>query len=170
MKSRDGLQADKASDHVGVTPGILSVLAQKPEPISKLDQVFGTRIGEREPSAGPQHPRHFGEVLGREDADDEINSFIPHRPFGPQIGDCECNTRPTPRSLPRRSLRDVEAQANNGARQPPSYPVKAMARTGTGSVTASRCLAPRNRVRCLSCGALSPPAAGWRLRPDRRLT
>jgi hypothetical protein len=83
VKSRDGRRADKARDHVGVTPGILSVLAQKPEPISKLDKVFGTRIGERKPSAGPQHPRHFGEVLGREDADDEINSFIPHRPLGP---------------------------------------------------------------------------------------
>ena len=40
------------------------MLAHKPEPISKLDQVFGTRMGERKPSAGPQHPRHFGEVLG----------------------------------------------------------------------------------------------------------
>jgi hypothetical protein len=73
----------EAHDHVGATRGILPVLAQKPEPSSKLDQVFGTRIGKCEPSARPQHPRHFGEVLGREDADDEINCFIAHRPLGP---------------------------------------------------------------------------------------
>jgi hypothetical protein len=43
-----------------------------------------------------------------------------------------CNARPTPRSLPRRSFRDVEAQADYGARQPLSYSGEVMARTGTG--------------------------------------
>jgi len=37
-----------------------------------------------------------------------------------------------PRSLPRRSLRDVEAQADDAARQPCSYSGEVMARTGTG--------------------------------------
>ena len=37
-----------------------------------------------------------------------------------------------PRSLPRRSLRDVEAQADDAARQRCSYSGEVMARTGTG--------------------------------------
>ena len=132
VKSRDGRWTNQAGRHVGIAPSAVFVLAQKHKPISKLDQMFGTRIGECEPSAGPQYPRHFGEVLGREDADDEINSFIPHRPLGPYIGDREGNARPAPRSLPRRSLRDVEAQADNRARQLRSYSGEVMARPGTG--------------------------------------
>jgi hypothetical protein len=59
VKSRDGRSADKARDLVGVTPGISPVLAQGPEPISKLDQVFRTRIGECEPAAGAAAPGGF---------------------------------------------------------------------------------------------------------------
>ena len=44
---------------------------------------------ERKPAAAPQHPRRFGEVLWREDADDEIDSRVTHGPVGPKIGNRE---------------------------------------------------------------------------------
>src|SRR5215831_1187510 len=126
VKPPDGRRADEARGHVGVALGIRFVLAQKVETIPKLDQVIGTRIGDCKPSAGPHHPRHFGEVLWRENADDEVNGRVMHRPLAPEIGYCEGGPRPTPRSLPRRILRDVEAQADDRAGQPRRYSSEVM--------------------------------------------
>ena len=115
VKPGDGRRTNKAPRHVGVAPRTLFVLAQKPEAIPKLGQVLRTRMRDGKPSAAPQHPRRFGEVLWREDADDEIDGRVTHGPVGPKIGDREGGRWPTPRGLPRRILRDVEAQADNGA-------------------------------------------------------
>jgi hypothetical protein len=62
VKPRDGQRTDEARGHVSVALEIRSVLVQKPGAIPKLDQMMGTRIGDCKPSAGPQHPGHFGQV------------------------------------------------------------------------------------------------------------
>jgi hypothetical protein len=90
--------------HVGVAPRTLFVLAQKLEAIPELGQVLRPRIRERKPSVAAQHTRLFGEVLGREDAGDEVDRRVTHRPLTPQIGYSEGRHRPAPRSLPHRVL------------------------------------------------------------------
>jgi hypothetical protein len=125
VKPPDGRRANEARAHVGAV-GIRFILAQNAETIPKLDQVIGTRIGDRKPSAGPYHPRHFGEARWREHADDEVNGRVMHRPLAPRIGYREGGRRPAPRSLPRRILRDAEAQADDGAGQPRRYSSEVM--------------------------------------------
>ena len=105
--------------------------AQKPEAIPKLDQVIGTRIGDCEPSAGSQHAPHFGEVLRCEDVDDEISCRVVDRPFAPEIRYREGRRRPTSGSLPYRVLRDVEAEADGGARHLRSHSSDVMTRART---------------------------------------
>ena len=71
------------------------------------------RISYREPAAGTQRPRRFGEIPGREDAGYEIDGGIAHRPFGPQIGDSKSKHWPPPRSISRRSFGDIEANTHD---------------------------------------------------------
>jgi hypothetical protein len=55
-----------------------------------------------------------------------------HWPFAPEIGHSEGKGRPTPRSLSRSILRDVEPQANDGAGQPGGYSSEMMSRPRAG--------------------------------------
>jgi hypothetical protein len=88
----------------------------QPKAVPELRHVVQARIYQREPTSGTQHPRRFGEVLRSKDADDEIDSGISHRPFGPQVRNSERQPRPPPRCLPRGLSGNIEAKTGDGRR------------------------------------------------------
>jgi hypothetical protein len=90
------------------------------------------RICHREPTSGAQHPRRFGEILGREDAYYEIDGGVLHRPFAPQIRDSKREPRPPPRSLSSRLSRNVEADTGDRRWERFGYPCKMMSRARPG--------------------------------------
>src|SRR3974377_43635 len=84
----------------------------------------------REPTSRTQHPRRFGEILGRKDADYEIDSTVLHRPFGPQIRNGKREHRPPPCSLSRRLFGNIEANTKNGRCEGLRRKMMPRARTG----------------------------------------
>ena len=58
-------------------------LAYQPEAGVKLNQMIWSRIGYRQPAPWPEHPRRLGEILWRENVDDEVDHGVLHRPYTP---------------------------------------------------------------------------------------
>jgi hypothetical protein len=67
----------------------------------------------------PAPPR---QILGRKEADYEIESGVSHRPFGSQIRNRERQHRRPPRSLSRRVSGNIEAEADNRPLEGLYYP------------------------------------------------
>jgi hypothetical protein len=109
-------RADEAPRHFGIASRCILVLTHRAEAFPKLDHVIRTGIGDYEPASRAEHSRRFGKVLRREDADDEIDGAIMHRPFGPHIRNGEDESRPPSCGLPRCILGDVEAETGDRRR------------------------------------------------------
>jgi hypothetical protein len=105
-------RTDEAPRHFGIASRCILVPTHQAEPFPKLDEMVRTGIGDCEPASGAENSRRLGEVLRREDAHDEIDSGITHRPFGPHIRDGEGESRPPSRGLPRCILGDIETQTD----------------------------------------------------------
>jgi hypothetical protein len=105
-------RADEAPRHFGVASRCILVPTDQAQVFPKLDHVIRTRVGDCEPAFGAENSRRFGEVLRREDAYDEIDGGIRHRPFGPHIRDGEGESRPPSRGQPRGILGHIEAQTD----------------------------------------------------------
>ena len=68
---------------------LFPVLVQEAVAAPQFDQMARFGIDQGEPASRPQYAHRLGEIARREDAEDEIERGILHRPLGPQIGDRE---------------------------------------------------------------------------------
>jgi hypothetical protein len=112
-EAMDGGRAEEAAGQFAIASRLVAVLTDQPEVVAKLDQMIWARISYGDPASGAKHARHLGEVLWSKDADYEIDGVVMYRPFGPQIGDGECERWPSPRGVPRGILGDIETETDD---------------------------------------------------------